>query len=137
MSIRYAAVSMDVAAPAEAAFALITDWPRHREWMFMTDARETAPGEIAAYTGIRPFGFLDTMTITRFEPPHVVEVDHTGALVRGAGAVRVTPRGPAACRVIWAERLEVPWWALPAWPLAHAASVLLARRSLRRLASLL
>ncbi|WP_343950958.1 SRPBCC family protein [Nonomuraea longicatena] len=134
--IRYVAAEVHVDAPPEAAFALITDWPRHREWMFMTDAWQVAPGKIAAYTGLRPFGFLDPMTITRFEPPHVVEVRHTGTLVRGLGAVRVTPRGDG-CRVIWAERLEVPRWALPGWPLAHAVSVLLARRSLRRLGALL
>ncbi|MFI9839219.1 SRPBCC family protein [Nonomuraea sp. NPDC051941] len=36
----YAGAAVHVPAPPEQVFALITDWPRHREWMFMTDARQ-------------------------------------------------------------------------------------------------
>lgn len=136
MSLRYAAVAVELDAPAEDVFALITDWPRHHEWMFMTDAWQAGPDMIEAYTGIRPFGFLDTMTITEWEPPHRVRVQHTGKIVRGEGAFRVRPLGPRWCRVVWAERVEVPRWALPGWPVVHAATVLLARRSLLRLGEL-
>ncbi|MFI6291125.1 SRPBCC family protein [Nonomuraea sp. NPDC050790] len=135
-SLRYAAVAVELDAPAEAVFSLITDWPRHREWMFLTDARKVGQDRIEAYTGIRPFGFLDTMTITEWEPPHRVRVAHTGTIVRGEGAFRVRPLGPYVCRVVWAEKVEVPRWALPAWPLVHAATVLMARRSLLRVGEL-
>ncbi|MFI6597248.1 SRPBCC family protein [Nonomuraea sp. NPDC050536] len=134
----YTAAQQIVAAPPERVFALVTDWPRHREWMFMTDARQVAPGRVEAYTGLRPFGFLDTMTITRWEPPHVLVVEHTGRLVRGLGVIRVLPH-PAGSRIIWAERLEPPLGPLghALWPLARAVARPLARRSLRTLAELL
>ncbi|NRQ40738.1 SRPBCC family protein [Nonomuraea sp. NN258] len=124
-------------APPEQVFALITDWPRHREWMFMTTARLVGDDTVEAYTGIRPFGFLDTMTITHWEPPRLLRVLHTGRLVRGRGAIRVTPEGGGS-RVIWAEELELPFGPLgrALWPPAHAVSVALARYSLRRLGTL-
>ncbi len=133
----YVGAAVEVAAPQEEVFALITDWPRHREWMFMTTARQVGPGALEAYTGVRPFGFLDTMTITRWEPPRLVLVDHTGALVRGRGAIRVTPAG-AGSRVVWAEELAPPFGVLgrALWPLVAPVVSALARHSLRRLARL-
>ncbi|WP_327092630.1 SRPBCC family protein [Nonomuraea sp. NBC_01738] len=136
MITRYAAAAIEVDAAPREVFELVTDWPRHHEWMFMTTAEQVAADRIEAYTGIRPFGFLDPMTITRWEPPHVVVMAHTGSLVRGDGAIRVRER-PGGSRVIWAERLLIPVWAAPLWPVAHEVSVALARHSLRRLAALL
>jgi uncharacterized protein YndB with AHSA1/START domain len=134
----YAAAAVHVPAAPERVFALVTDWARHGEWMFMTSARETGPGRVEAYTGVWPFGFLDTMTIRRWEPPTLVLMEHTGRLVRGLGAVRVVPVSGGS-RVIWAERLELPYGVVgrALWPLAHPVAVLLARYSLRRLAALL
>ncbi|MEV1176096.1 SRPBCC family protein, partial [Nonomuraea sp. NPDC049784] len=85
----YVAAAVHVPAPPEQVFALVTDWDRHREWMFMTDARQVGEHAVEAYTGVRPFGFLDTMTITRWEPPSLVRVVHTGRVVRGEGVIRV------------------------------------------------
>lgn len=127
---------VEVPAPPERVFALVTDWPRHHEWMFMTTAEQVAADRVEAYTGIWPLGFLDTMTITRWEPPILLQVEHTGALLRGRGVVRIEPH-QGGSRVIWAERVELRWWAVPFWPVAHALSVALARRSLRKLVGLL
>ncbi|MGW0809919.1 SRPBCC family protein [Nonomuraea sp. NPDC002799] len=134
----YAAAAVHVPAPPEQVFALMTDWPRHREWMFMTTARQVGEHAVEAYTGVRPFGFLDTMTITRWEPPALVRVTHTGALVRGLGAIRIRPCDGGS-RVIWAEELYLPFGPLgrALWPLARPVAVALLRRSLRKLAGLL
>ncbi|MFC4012084.1 SRPBCC family protein [Nonomuraea purpurea] len=134
----YAAAAVHVTAPPEQVFALITDWPRHREWMFMTTARQVGEHAVEAYTGVWPFGFLDTMTITHWQPPTLVRVTHTGRLVRGRGAIRVRACAHGS-RVIWAEELHLPFG--PAghalWPLARPLAVALARHSLRTLAGLL
>ncbi|MGW4403465.1 SRPBCC family protein [Nonomuraea sp. NPDC004702] len=134
----YAGAAVEVAARPEEVFALITDWPRHSEWMFMTSARQVGEHRVEAYTGVRPVGFLDTMTIVAFEPPSYVLMEHTGRLVRGRGAIRVRPwRGGS--RVIWAEELLLPLGAAgrALWPLGRPVVTALARHSLRRLARLL
>ncbi|MEV4567951.1 SRPBCC family protein [Nonomuraea sp. NPDC049419] len=134
----YAAAAAHVPAPPEQVFALITDWPRHPEWMFMTTARRVGADGLEAYTGLRPFGFLDTMTITHWEPPFLMRVDHTGRVVRGRGAIRVRPEGDGS-RVVWAEELLLPFGALgvAAWPFIRPLVNAVARRSLRKLAALL
>lgn len=133
----YAAAQARVAAPPEQVFALVTDWPRHREWMVLTSARQVGD-RVEAFTGVGPLGFLDVMTISRWEPPHVVEMRHVGRLVRGDGVIRVQPY-EGGSRVIWAERLHPPLGPVGRllWPLARPVVNALARLSLHRLARLL
>lgn len=133
----YMAAAVQVAAPPEQVFALIIDWPRHHEWMFMTTARQVGRDGIEAYTGVRPFGFLDTMTITHWEPPTLLRVEHTGRVVRGRGAIRVRPWAGGS-RVVWAEELRPPFGPLGrlAWPVVAPVGVALVRRSLRKLGAL-
>lgn len=133
----YAAVEVWVPAPPERVFALVTDWPRHREWMFMTSARQVGD-RVEAYTGVWPFGFLDVMMITGWEPPTLVRMCHVGRLVRGDGVIRIQPCAGGS-RVIWGERLRLPFGPLgrALWPPAHLVTVLLARHSLRKLGRLL
>ncbi|HEX4815115.1 MAG TPA: SRPBCC family protein [Nonomuraea sp.] len=134
----YAGAAVHVAAPPQQVFDLITDWSRHHEWMFLTTARQVGQDRIEAYSGVRPFGFLDTMTITRWDPPALVLVEHTGRLVRGRGAIRVRPRPDGGSRVVWAEELCPPFGPLgrALWPLAAPVATALLRHSLRRLAAL-
>ncbi|MEV4099388.1 SRPBCC family protein [Nonomuraea sp. NPDC049649] len=133
----YAAAQARVAAPPEQVFALVTDWPRHREWMVLTSARQVGD-RVEAFTGVGPLRFLDVMTISRWEPPHVVEMRHVGRLVRGDGVIRVQPY-EGGSRVIWAERLHPPLGPVGRllWPLARPVVNALARLSLHRLARLL
>ncbi|SDI30471.1 Polyketide cyclase / dehydrase and lipid transport [Sinosporangium album] len=137
-------MSVRAGASAERVFAVLTDWPRHREWMVLTSAEvregdgRSVGSRIAAFSGVGPAGFLDTMTITRWEPPHLVEVAHTGRLVRGSGAFRIEDTGPGRSVITWWESLDLPFgpvgrvgW-LPVRPLSEA----LLRLSLQRLARL-
>ncbi|NUP01472.1 MAG: SRPBCC family protein [Nonomuraea sp.] len=134
----YVGAAVQVPAPPEEVFALITDWPRHREWMFMTSARQVGERRVEAYTGVRPFGFLDPMTIVVWDPPSSLLVEHTGRLVRGRGAIRVRSWAGGS-RVIWAEELLLPLGVAGRllWPLVRPLAAALARRSLRRLGRLL
>ncbi|MBG0816721.1 SRPBCC family protein [Planomonospora sp. ID82291] len=137
-------VSCDAAAGPERVFAVLTDWPRHDEWMVLTRARVTAGdgrsagSRLAAFTGVGPLGFLDTMEITLWDPPSAVEVRHTGRLVRGTGAFRVLRREGGGSTIVWEEELDLPFGAAGrlGWPLLRPLNEALFRLSLRRLAEL-
>ncbi|MFF4775500.1 SRPBCC family protein [Microtetraspora fusca] len=131
-------------ASPERVFAVLTDWPRHGEWMFLTRARVTegdghsTGSGLAAFTGVGPLGFLDTMEITRWNPPHTVEVRHTGWLVRGTGAFHVLPRAGGGSTIVWREELDLPLGLAGrlGWLAAKPVSAAVLRHSLRRLAEL-
>ncbi|MEV0584616.1 SRPBCC family protein [Nonomuraea sp. NPDC050310] len=133
--------ALESAAPPAQVFAVLTDWPRHAEWMVLTRAEVRrgdgrGPGSvIAAFSGLGPIGFLDTMEITTWEPPHLVIMRHTGRVVRGRGAIRVRPWGGGGSRIVWAEELDLPFGPLGrlAWPLVRPLMRRLVLLSLRRL----
>ncbi|GAA5043407.1 uncharacterized protein YndB with AHSA1/START domain [Thermocatellispora tengchongensis] len=137
-------VAVHAKASPERVFAVLTDWPRHEEWMLLTraevtggDGRSVGSG-LAAFTGLGPVGFTDTMEITRWIPPHTVEVRHTGGLVRGTGRFHVLPRAGGGSTIVWEESLDPPlgpvgWLALT---LARPANTTFLKLSLRRLAAL-
>ncbi|WP_433181359.1 SRPBCC family protein [Actinoallomurus sp. CA-150999] len=132
--------SADVAAPAERVWEVLVDWPRHAEWVPFTRAEGGAGdgASLEAWTGIGPVGFLDTMVISEWRPPHRVRVLHTGTLVRGEGRFDLLDLPEGRCRVTWAELIHLPfgpvgrvgWFAVG--PLAR----LMLRTSLRRLATM-
>ncbi|UZJ23968.1 SRPBCC family protein [Rhodococcus antarcticus] len=131
-----------VAAPAQVLWDAVVDWPAQGEWMLGTHVRvsrgdgESVGSELAAYSGVRPLGFLDTMTITEWDPPRRCVVRHTGRVVRGDGIFEVLPDGPRAATFVWREELELPLGALGrlGWPLAKPPFALGVRYSLRKLA---
>ncbi|MEU8385481.1 SRPBCC family protein [Streptosporangium sp. NPDC048865] len=137
-------VSVDAHARPERVFSVLTDWPRHDEWMVLTRARVTAGdghgagSRLEAFTGVGPVGFLDTMEITGWDPPRSVAVRHTGRLVRGTGVFRVLPREGGGSTIVWEEELDVPFGAAGrlGWRMIRQPAAALLRLSLRRLAAL-
>jgi Polyketide cyclase / dehydrase and lipid transport len=133
-------VARVVAAPAERAWQVLTDWEHQGEWIPATRVRSSdghrIGGRIEAWTGIGPVGFLDTMTIIGWDPPRRCEVLHTGRLVRGPGTFAVEPVSLSSCRVVWEERLDLPLGAIGrlAWPLVHPLARAGLAFALRRLA---
>jgi uncharacterized protein YndB with AHSA1/START domain len=131
-------VSQVVEAPAQQVWDLLTDWEQHDGWMLLTRAEGGhGVGEtLSAFTGVGPVGFLDTMTITVWEPPHRAVVRHTGRLVRGSGAFEVEALAGARSRVVWSEWIELPLGVLGrlAWPLVRPVLRQFVQVSLRRLA---
>ncbi|QXJ24548.1 SRPBCC family protein [Actinomadura graeca] len=126
-------------APPERLFEVLTDWPRHAEWMPFTSAeggREEG-AELRAWTGVGPVGFLDTMVITDWRPGRRVAVRHTGRVVRGEAWFTVRPEGSGS-RVVWAERVDLPLGPLgrAGWLVAGPAVRAFMGLGLRRLAAL-
>jgi uncharacterized protein YndB with AHSA1/START domain len=120
-------LTVEVAAPPDTIFRAMTDWERQSEWVFGTRVSVVAGdgksvgSEIDAVT----FGVSDRMRITRWDPPHAVEVVHLGKVVKGTGVFAV--RGS---RFVWTERLDVPFF----FPVVKPLFVLMLRRSLQRFA---
>lgn len=134
-------LTVDVPAEPQVVFDAMTDWEHQHEWMLGTKVRADASGadsvggRIAAFTGVGPLGFWDTMTITRWDAPRVVEVDHTGKVVRGLGEFRVEPWGSGS-RFVWREEVEPPLGRLGAvgWYLVKPLLAAGVAYSLRRFA---
>lgn len=131
-----------VAAPAGVVWEAAVDWPSQGQWMLGTKVRITEGGghsvgsRLSAYSGYKPFGFLDTMTITGWDPPQRCVVQHTGKLVRGIGIFAVEPDGDQKSTFVWREELELPFGRVGAlvWPLVRPAFLAGVRYSLRRFA---
>lgn len=139
---------IDVDASPEQVWAALTDWERQGDWMLATDVRtvdgpaQGLHGRLAARTGLplpggRRLGVLDTMIITRWEPPHLVEVQHTGRIVRGPGTFEVEPRG-AHATLVCSERWYLPYGPIgvAGWAVLRPFVVWGLRRSLQRFAVL-
>jgi carbon monoxide dehydrogenase subunit G len=104
-------LSVQIKAPAELVWNRITDWPSQSEWMLGTIVTGTANsvgGTFKAFTGIGPIGFLDTMEITRWEPPFRCDVLHTGKVVKGTGSFQVEKIDANNSKFIWIEDLDIP-----------------------------
>lgn len=104
-------MTVDVAVPAERAWAAVADWESQGAWMVATRVRGTASAvgeKLEGWTGLGPVGFLDTMTISEWDPPRSCTVAHTGHVVRGSGGFEVAARGAEACRVTWWEKVDLP-----------------------------
>jgi hypothetical protein len=134
-------LSVDVAAPVAQTWAGAVDWAGQGEWMLGTRVRPTRQDgqrvgdRIETFTGVGRVGFVDTMEITLWEPPHRCHVVHTGRVVRGTGTFEVQPRGEG-CRFVWREDLELPLGLLGrlGWPLVRPLFSYGVRLSLRRFA---
>jgi hypothetical protein len=140
---------IDVDAPPERVWEVLTDWAGQGDWMLATDVRtvdgpaQGVGGRLAARTGLplpggRRIGLLDTMVITKWDPPRLVEVQHTGRLIRGPGIFEIEPRGEFAT-FVWTERLYLPWGPLgllaqAGWVLVRPFVLFGIRRSLTRFA---
>jgi hypothetical protein len=135
-------LTVDVAAPADQLWAAVTDWPAQGQWMVGTTVRGTVAdgrgvgGGIEGFTGVGRLGFLDTMTITRWDPPYRCEVDHHGWVVHGSAVFEVVSVDETHSRFVWAEWLTPPLGLLGAigFSLVKPFAVLGIKASLLRLA---
>ena len=136
-------VPVDVNAPAERVWRMVTDWPGQSEWMLGTrieiegtgDARHLG-GRFRAFTGIGPLGAWDPMEIVEWDPPKRCVVRHLGAVVQGDGVFEVVELGPERSRFLWTELLDLPLGALGrlGWPLVRPTFRAGVAYSLRKMA---
>jgi uncharacterized protein YndB with AHSA1/START domain len=136
-------VAIDIDAPVQRVWDAVVDWDHQGDWILGTRARGTVRAGVGvgagidAFTGVRGLGFLDTMEITAWDPPHRCDVRHTGRVVRGTGAFEVLALpGGHRSRFVWQESLELPLGAVgrAGWLVVRPLAGLGVRLSLRRLA---
>jgi hypothetical protein len=133
-----------VLAPAQKVWDAITDWPAQGKWMLGTKVEPVdgdgtgVGGKIAAFTGIGPIGFLDTMEITTWNPPQRCDVLHTGRVVRGTGTFEVVSLSENSSKFIWVEDLDLPlgWLGKVGFTILRPAFVFGVRKSLEKFAHL-
>ena len=124
--------AIEVPASRQRVFDAVVDWDHQGEWMLGTKVQATGPGaggllgrdvggELSAFTGSGPIGFLDTMRITNWDEPHRVDVLHTGRFVRGTGTMVVESVTEDRSRFVWSEELELPLGILGriGWPVVR------------------
>lgn len=142
MTVRVEA-SVQVAIDPARAFAAVVDLPSQEKWIILTRlyavAGESAVphvgSRLVAFSGVGSIGFLDTMTVSEYDPPHRWVTDKDGDLLRGTGIMQVEPLA-TGCRVTWANELELPFGVLGqvGWLVARPMARILLQASLRRLA---
>jgi len=91
-------------APAE-AWARLTDWERHGEFVPLTRITLTPQG-FDAFTGVGRIGFHDPMDVVESREPTFCRLEKRGRLVLGWAEVEVQPLGDGS-RVTWREDIHV------------------------------
>ena len=123
----------------ESVFSAVTNWTSQRNWIFATkvksvgDGSHKIGGKLEAFTGIGSIGFLDTMTITKWDPPTLCEVTHTGKVLKGAGLFEVVIDNNKTY-FIWTEYAKIPFGIIGkiGWYIIYPIMKLLLKISLRR-----
>ena len=139
-------VAVTVRAAQSEVWRHLVAWQTQENWMLGTsvwaiDSGEGVGGRLAAFTGLLPksrkLGFIDYMTITRWEPPRICDVLHTGKIVRGTGSFEVVVMSDKLSEFVWRENVEVPFGALGQlfWPIASRLIRVGIILSLRRFAT--
>ncbi len=104
--------------PVDQLWAQLESIERHVEWMhdarsieFVSEQRRGVGTRFVCDTRVGPLRLRDTMTVTDWEPPHLMGIRHD-AVVSGRGQFRL--RGLEGERprteLTWAETLRFPWW---------------------------
>lgn len=143
MTVRVAA-SVDVAVDQETAFAAVVDLPSQEKWIMLTklfavDGVASVPevgSRQVAFTGVFGIGFLDSMVVSEYDPPHRWVTAKDGDLLRGVGIMQVEALATGS-RVTWANELELPFGIAGqlGWLLARPIAKFVLGLSLRRLAN--
>jgi len=107
-----AAVRID--ASPERVWEWLSDWDRSAQWILGTAVevvgtqREGVGARTRAVTRIAGIKLIDEMSVTRWEPPHLIEVRHHRKPVLGDAWFEVVPVGSSS-QVEWVEDLELPF----------------------------
>ena len=107
-------MSLVIAAPIEKVWASLADWESQGDWKLQTtvdvtsEIREGVGTTIAAFTGIGKLGVMDHMQVTRWEPPFICDVLHTGKIIKGTGRFQLTATDVQTTRFDWSEEILAP-----------------------------
>jgi uncharacterized protein YndB with AHSA1/START domain len=137
-------VTVDISAPLSTVWETVSNLKGHEQWMgdvesISFDGSVTSgPGTVMTVsTRVGPIRLADRMTVTVWEPPRRIVVEHQG-LVAGSGEFSLSAIA-GATRFTWSEELRFP--PLLGGPFAASISrpilTLIWRHNLRRLKALI
>lgn len=106
--------------------------------LYAVDGDASVPrvgSRLVAFTGVLGVGFLDTMVVSEYDPPHRWVTAKDGDLLRGVGIMQVEPLANGS-RVTWANELELPFGIVGqlGWLVARPIAQFFLGAALRRLA---
>lgn len=103
-----------IRATPDAVWAFLVDWEHLDRWMKeashfeVIGAQREGVGTLAkARVKIAGISTNDRIRVSRWEPPHVLEIQHLG-WVKGSGLLVCSPEGNYSS-VGWTESLIAPW----------------------------
>ena len=113
-------IKISLPCSQERAWQAIANWESQGDWMLQTkvwvtsDIREGVGTSISAFTGplhkfypkFPQLGLLDTMVVTKWQPPAICDVVHTGKILKGSGSFLLTPISDSKTSFDWSETIE-------------------------------
>ena len=113
-------ITIDLPCSQEHAWAAVADWESQGKWMLQTKVwvtsqiREGVGTSISAFTGplykfypkFSSLGLLDTMVVTKWQPPEICDVVHTGKVLKGTGSFVLSPINSTSTKFNWSETIE-------------------------------
>ena len=113
-------ITINLPCSQERAWAAIADWESQGNWMLQTKVwvtshiREGVGTSISAFTGplykfypkFSSLGLLDTMVVTKWQPPEICDVVHTGKILKGSGSFVLSPINATSTKFNWSETNE-------------------------------
>ena len=113
-------IKINLPCSQERAWAAIADWESQGNWMLQTKVwvtsqiREGVGTSISAFTGplnkfypkFSTLGLLDTMVVTKWQPPEICDVVHTGKVLKGTGSFALSPINSTSTKFNWSETIE-------------------------------
>jgi hypothetical protein len=113
-------ITINLPCSQDRAWAAIADWESQGNWMLQTKVwvtsqiREGAGTSISAVTGplhkfhpkFSALGLLDTMVVTKWQPPEICDVVHTGKILKGTGSFVLSPINSTSTKFNWSETIE-------------------------------
>ena len=114
MKSNHIAMTLVIKAPIEKVWQALAQWESQGEWMLLTkvevtsEIREGVGTSIAAFTGIGKVGLMDHMKVTKWQPPNICDVVHTGRIIKGTGRFELTQIDDFTTRFDWSEEILAP-----------------------------
>ena len=112
-------VAREAHAPRDRVWALLTAWERQPQWMLdakavhvLTPQRSGVGVTIRCPTNLLGVTVQDVMRVTRWDPPHELEVVHLGRVITGSGAFVLDDLGAERTRITWWEQVDPPFGVL-------------------------
>ena len=117
-------LTVEIKQPAKVVWKHLVDWRGPSDWMLQTKVwseldqdRTVKNGKgvlIFAFTGLFPMlypkiklGVLDTMEVTKWQPPTRCDVVHIGRIIRGTGKFELVEK-KSVTTFYWSEEIIAP-----------------------------